>query len=737
MNQTLQQADELLRRGERDAAEAAYRQALADQPGNAPLVHRIGVLAFQRGAVSEALPFLARAVALKPDDATLQSDLGLVQAAASKPADAVASYDRALALKPDVAETHCRRADALRLLGRDADALEGYDAAIALNPTFVQALNNRGLALMALGRHDEALASYGIALAFQPGYLLALCNRGRALQELGRLDEALASYDAALAIRPDYLEVLNNRGVALQALGRLDESLHSLDRALAIRPDYADALNNRGNTLKTLGRMDEALASYAVAIEANPRFVEALCNLGFLQWTLGRPTEAVESYDRALAIDPAQIEAHNVRAIALTSLNRPLDALAGYDAALALNPDFADALGNKGMLLAELGQMDQARAALERAIDLEPAKVRAYYNLTLCRKMVAGEPRVRALEGLAADIEAYSADDQIYLHYALAKAYADAGEPASSFEHLARGADLKRGQVAYDEAEAIGALDRMRLAFPQARMAALAEAGGPTNAPSFPTPVFIVGMPRSGSTLIEQILASHPAVFAAGESDLWVRTVAGLSPPARALLVDPDAMGPDAAQAFRDIGQAYGGMLGRVAPNAARVTDKALENFSQIGPIHLALPNAKIIHTRRDPVDTGLSCFQKLFGGDLPYSYDLGELGRYWRAYDRLMTHWRAVLPPGVMLEVDYEDTTADLEGQARRVIAHCGLDWDDRCLDFHNTTRWVHTASAAQVREPVYRSSVGKWRAYEPYLAPLIEALGEGEARLGAPGAP
>jgi len=722
MNQTLQQADELLRRGERDAAEAAYRQALADQPGNAPLVHRIGVLAFQRGAVGEALPFLARAVALKPDDSTLQSDLGLVQAAAGRPADAVASYDRALALKPDIAETHCRRADTLRLLGRDAAALEDYDAAIALNPTFVQALNNRGLALMALGRREDALASYGVALAFQPGYLLALCNRGRALQELGRLVEALASYDAALAQRPDYLEVLNNRGVALQALGRLDESLDSLNRALAIRPDYADALNNRGNTLKGLGRMDQALASYAAAIGANPRFVEALCNTGFLQWTLGRPVEAVATYDQALAIDPAQIEAHNVRAIALTSLNRPLDALAGYDAALALNPDFADALGNKGMLLAELGQMDQARAALERAIDLEPTKVRAYYNLTLCRKMVAGEPRVLALEGLASDLGAYSVDDQIYLHYALAKAYADANQPASSFEHLAGGAALKRGQIAYDEAEAIGALDRMRLAFPQARMVALADAGDPTTAP-----IFIVGMPRSGSTLIEQILASHPAVFAAGESDLWVRTVAGLSPPARGLLADAGARGIDAAQAFRDIGQAYGGMLGRVAPNAARVTDKALENFSQLGLIHLALPNAKIIHTRRDPVDTGLSCFQKLFGGDLPYTYDLGELGRYYRAYDRLMTHWRAVLPDGVMLEVDYEDTTADLETQARRVIAHCGLDWDDRCLEFHNTARWVHTASAAQVREPVYRSSVGKWRAYEPYLGPLISALGEG----------
>ena len=719
MTDTLRQADDLLRRGERDAAEAAYRQALVDAPGNAPLVHRIGVLAFQRGAADEALAFLTKAVAMKADEAMFQADLGLVQAGVGRLGDALASYDRAIALNPDNAETHCRRADALRLVGRAEAALAGYDAAIALNPTFAQALNNRGLALMALGRRQEALASYDIALAFQPGYLLALCNRGRALQELGRPEEAVASYDAALTQRPDYAEALSNRGAALQDLGRLAEALDSFDRALAVKPDYAEALNNRGNVLKALGRFDEALASYAAAIVANPGFVEALCNLGFLEWSLGRPAPAVRAYDAALAIDPGQIEAHNVRAVALTALNRPLDALAGYDAALAINPDFADALGNKGMLLAELGLMDQARDALERAIDLEPAKVRAYYNLTLCRKMVRDEPRVAALEAMARRPEAYSVEDRIYLRYALAKAYADVGEAGRAFEQLATGAALKRSQTPYDEAAVISRLDAMRTAFPAERMARLAGRGDPS-----PKPVFIVGMPRSGSTLIEQVLASHPAVFATGETDLLVRTVAGSSPEARRMLEDPQAPEDEAADAFRYIGHAYRRMLELVAPQASRVTDKALENFAHLGLIHLALPNARIIHTRRDPIDTGLSCFSKLFGGDLPYSYDLGELGRYYRAYQRLMDHWRAVLPDGVLLEVDYEDATADLEVQARRIIAHCGLEWDERCLDFHRTNRWVHTASAAQVREPVYRSSVGKWRAYEPWLAPLIEAL-------------
>lgn len=719
MSDTLQRANESLRLGDRAGAEALYRQAIAESPDDINALHRAGVLSFQRGAVEDALAFVGHATALNPGHPVLWSDLGLIQAGAGQLDKAVASYDRALALSPAVAETHCRRADALRLLGQPEDALRGYDQAIALNPAFAQALNNRGLALMALGQREAALASYDAVLAVQPDYVLALCNRGRALHELGRSDEALTSYDAALARAPDYLEALNNRGALLQDLGRLEEALAAFDRAVALKPDYADALNNRGNVLKGLGRLDEALASYDAALAAQPRLVEALCNRGFLEWTLGRCAQAVESYDAALAIDPGQVEAWNVRAIALTALNRPLDALHSYDAALALNPDYADALGNKGMLMAELGLLDEARAVLERAIDLEPTRVRAYYNLTLCRKMLAGEPRVQAMEAMARGEAAYGADDRIYLHYALANAYADAGDRGASFEQLRLGAALKRDQIAYDEAEALEALEQVRTAYPARRLRA-GEGGG------YPSPraVFIVGMPRSGSTLVEQILASHPQVFATGESDLLARTVAGLSVEARALLASPDAPAEATAQLFRAVGETYSQTMALVAPDAARVTDKALENFRQLGLIHLALPNAQIIHTRREPIDTCLSCFQKLFGGDLPYSYDLGELGRYYRAYEALMAHWRAALPSGVMLELDYEDTTADLEGVARRIIAHCGLDWDDRCLDFHTTDRWVHTASAAQVREPVYRSSVGKWRAYEPWLGPLIEAL-------------
>ena len=234
-----------------------------------------------------------------------------------------------------------------------------------------------------------------------------------------------------------------------------------------------------------------------------------------------------------------------------------------------------------------------------------------------------------------------------------------------------------------------------------------------------PLPVFIIGMPRSGTTLCEQILASHPKIHGAGELGDFEAAVAALD---SAGGIPSDIGGEE----LRAIGAGYLARVAALAPHAARITDKMPANFRFAGLIHLALPNARLIHLRRDPVDTCLSCFSILFGGDQPFTYDLGELGRYYRAYQRLMAHWRAVLPPGVMLEVDYEALVGDFAREARGILTHCGIEWNDACLDFHKTQRPVHTASAVQVRQPIYRSSVGRWRPSGDVLRPLLDALAE-----------
>jgi hypothetical protein len=308
--------------------------------------------------------------------------------------------------------------------------------------------------------------------------------------------------------------------------------------------------------------------------------------------------------------------------------------------------------------------------------------------------------------------------EQCWVHFALAKSYDDIGEQDRGFAHLLEGNAAKRRQIEYHEARELGAMDRIREVFTAGLMDAWIGPGDPSD-----LPVFIVGMPRSGTTLVEQVLASHHAVFGAGERPDLALTVERLTERMGSLPF-PEAVWTLSGAELHQIGTAYVAALRMLAPDARRITDKMPANFRFAGLIPLILPRARIIHVVREPVDTCLSCFSKVFEGEQRFSYDLGELGRFHRAYQRLMAHWRTVLPANVLLEVNYEDMVGDLETAARRIVAHCGLPWDEACLEFHKTSRAVHTASVTQVRQPIYRGSVGRWRPDAALLRPLLEAL-------------
>jgi hypothetical protein len=305
------------------------------------------------------------------------------------------------------------------------------------------------------------------------------------------------------------------------------------------------------------------------------------------------------------------------------------------------------------------------------------------------------------------------------LHFGLAKAYDDIGERERGFAHLLRGNSAKRCQIEYDEAATLSAFDRIAEVFTPELLATRQNLGDPS-----PTPVFIVGMPRSGTTLVEQTLASHHAVFGAGERREMAMGVLRLRTERPGAAGFPEAVVTMTGEAFRRLGADYVAALRPLAPDAVRITDKMPGNFAYLGLIRMVLPNARIIHLVRDPVDTSLSCFSKLFTDGMAYSYDLAELGRYHRTYQRLMAHWRSVLPGNALLEVEYEALVEDFEAQARRLVAHCGLEWDPACLEFYKTSRPVQTASMTQVRQPIYRSSVGRWRPDAALLQPLLEAL-------------
>jgi Tfp pilus assembly protein PilF len=507
-------------------------------------------------------------------------------------------------------------------------------------------------------------------------------------------------------------------GRKLHQAGRLAEAEVWYRRALAAQPNNADALNSLGIVALQTGRHGLAVELTRQAIQRDGENSIYFGNLGNAFYGLGKFHDAVAAYRKALSIKPDSAEAHSNLGAAQEQLGKLDEAIAAYRRAISLKPDYADAHANLGVALEEQGKLDEARNAFEKAIELAPARAVNYRLLSEVKRFSATDQHLAAMEKLARDMGSLSSQDQIDLHFALAKAYGDLGDHEGSFRHLLDGNALKRQRMGYDEPLMLAMFDRIRSVFTPELMRDKQTCGHTSS-----VPVFIVGMPRSGTTLVEQILASHPKVFGAGEISEFVNAMERFTSPNEATARFPEVVSSMPDDQLRQLGASYVSAISALAPNAERVVDKMPMNFLFAGLIHLVLPNARIIHTRRDPLDTCLSCFSKLFTNRHQYSYDLAELGRYYRGYEMLMEHWRRVLPPGVMLEVQYEQLITDLEGEARRIVGHCGLEWDAACLSFHETERAVRTT--IQVRQPIYRSSIGRWRVYEHQLGPLIEALG------------
>src|SRR5574340_752595 len=465
------------------------------------------------------------------------------------------------------------------------------------------------------------------------------------------------------------------------------DALLALQKATRFLPDDAVVHYNLGNNFKKLGGLEEAEVSYRRALLIEPDFAEVHSNLGNTLLEQGRLDEAEASCRQAIRI----------------------------------KPDLAEAHYNLGIVLNEQGRLDEAEASHRRALEIDPDFVEGRFSLALVRKVQAGDENLAALVAIeeAAQKGATPLSDKeaVYLHFALGKSYDDTGDYEKAFPHFLKACKLKRATFDYDPDRTTQHFASIMRVFDQPAMDRLRGGGDPSH-----LPIFVLGMPRSGTTLTEQIIASHPEVHGAGElPDLMAiarRDIAGAAFPDNLPLLDRERLAAWGAE--------YVAGLRRRAPDAPHITDKMPENFLAVGLIHLMLPNAKIIHVNRNPVDTCLSCFTTLFNHKQEHTYDLAELGRYYADYARLMEHWRKLLPGGAFLDVQYEDIVADQEAQARRIIEYCGLEWNDACLDFHKNKRPISTASMTQARQPTYKSSVERWRPYEKFLGPLLDALGE-----------
>jgi tetratricopeptide (TPR) repeat protein len=578
-------------------------------------------------------------------------------------------------------------------------------------------------------------------LSVEPGTGVAWKIRGDALAEESRWQEAVSCYERALALQPAFPEAHNNLGNALVRLGRLAEALLCYRRVLQLAPNVAETHSNLSKVLLELHRNDEALASGRDAVKLNPRLAEAHANLGNALFDADQVSEAVDSYHSALAINPAFPEVHNSLGNAERSLRNFDRAMAHYRRALELMPAYAEVHNNLGVTLRLSGQTAQAEASCRRALELEPALMAARAALgemaadrgeferaeQLLRSVVAQAPdNVEAWIGLGRLRKMTAADtdwlqpvlklldrprrprERISLHYALGKYFDDTGDFERAFSYYRQANEITRGHApAHDRQRAREATDHLIRRFDRDRVSTLSRSGDASR-----RPVFIVGMPRSGTSLAEQIVASHRCVFGAGELTYWERA---------ADVTDADKLS--------ELANSYLQLLNRLSPEADRVVDKMPANFMSLGAIHAALPNARIIHMQRQPVDTCLSIYFQDFGADISYANDLDDLANFYREYLRLMRHWRETLGAELLLDVPYEALVGEQEKWSRRMIEFIGLPWDERCLEFHRTDRSVVTASKWQVRQKINTASIERWRRYEKHIGPLRSLL-EGDAR-------
>jgi tetratricopeptide (TPR) repeat protein len=530
------------------------------------------------------------------------------------------------------------------------------------------------------------------------------------LLRVGRPGDAIAPLREAARLLPGDAGILHDLGLACLECGLLGDAITALESAVEADPRFADSHLRLGIALEAAGAVDAALSAYRRAAEVLPSLADALYRSGNLLDGLGRTAEASEAFRRASASSPGTVLGRIAMARALLAENRDGEAEKVLRKALALEKDNAAALELLGNTLADAGRFADARKYLLRAIDRAPSLAGSYYEIVRCSRIVPAEAELIARMQAAVEFPSLEPAQRSRVHLALGKAADDLGNYEQAMRHFDEAEKLRNTVVRFDLTAFEARVDRMIARFTP-ELIARASSGEGENA----APILIVGLPRSGTTLVEQILSAHPAVAAGGELSFWNE---------RCCAWEQTGLDePDAAFLTRMAGD-YRGLLRGIAPNAARVTDKMPLNFQWAGLIHLALPRATIIHCRRSPIDTALSIHQTHFNPRMAFPTGGTALVGYVRAYQLLCAHWRRVLPTDRFIDIDYEALVGEPEPIIRRIVAACGLAWDAACLSPDLNKRVVKTPSKWQARQPIYRTAMDRWRAYEPWLGPLRALL-------------
>ena len=615
---------------------------------------------------------------------------------------------------PGQVEEHLRAADVAHGAGRLADAEFCVRKALSIDPDSTHGNLLLGVLAGKTGRIDLAVNHLKKALALNPDSFEALFWLSILFRRNKDFLTALGYSQRAAQLRPDDAHALNGLGLVFLDLLRLEEAADCFRQAVAIRSDMAPIYHNLGTTLHLLGRDLDAAKAFDRALMMAPNSIESCLGLGQVMISQTNPDAAIACARKALSLNPKLAPAHLLMASALVENSRTGEAEFHLKKAVELDPQDTQAQALLGQRLQSLGRFEDANRHLMRSIELEPRQGFAYFAYVHNNKVSENDrPMVERMELLVKD-GGLPPREANFLHYGLGRAYEslkDYGKAMGHFDDANRIARrIKFGDDVFDRKSYADNFDWIIETFSSGFIEKHRSQGDKSS-----LPIVIVGMMRSGTTLCEQMLSSHSQIGAAGEHRFW--------PDNRTVLFGSKGRTFKHAD-FSRLGHLYVDKLKAIAPGVPHVTDKMPANYEFLGPIHLALPNARIIHMRRNPLDTCVSIYATPNRVPVEFAYDRGNIVFAYQQYLRLMEHWRSVLPPDRFIEVNYEDVVTDRQTQLRRILTLIGLEWDEAVLRHEENDRNVNTPSLWQVRQPIYTTSVERWRRYEPYLGEFQDLL-------------
>jgi tetratricopeptide (TPR) repeat protein len=617
---------------------------------------------------------------------------------------------------------HGREPNLLCLLGeislqqrRPQQAKNLYSEVHHRFPRHPRALEGLGLALLADGKATDAIDYLQRAVAGAPGRSKTRLALARALADSGHIAESEQVIKEAFE-RDPRRAALNQAELALSD-NRLEEAEKTLRELLSEHPKDVKALRLLGSIAVEANRYRAGRKLLERAIELEPGFVPAWNDLANLHMKQDQYDQALAAVARAIEIDPRMVQSRVIRGNILARAQRLEESLKAYREALEISPENGGALSGMGHVLKTVGRQDEAIEAFRKCIRSHPAFGETYWSLANLKTFEFSDDEVRVMQKMVAQ-DGLPDEPKVNFYLSLGKHYENEKDFDRAFEHYREGNDLRRQHEIYDPVMTQVLHDRLMEVYGREFFEQREGWGDPDDAP-----ILIVGLPRSGSTLIEQILASHSRVEGTMELPDLSRLTAEVTRSSPRGSEYPEAVLPLDESAVRGLGQSYIQSTGRYRSGKPHFIDKMPNNFPHIGFLQLILPNARIINARRHPLDSCLGSYKQLFFNGQSFTYDQFELGHYYLQYQRIMDHWHEVLP-GKVLDVCYEEMVADQEAQTRRILEHCGLPWEEQCLRFYETDRAINTASSEQVRQPIYKKAVHFWRNYEPHLGELIETL-------------